>query len=509
MTFQSILFDKYSLQEEISEQPAFFTDLNLDQVIEVITARRQEYNLKPFFYTPMREVESIAYRHEVMREMENETLMERVKAFAEKMIHVRRYLAMVEKLSFNYHKKGWFLEAALLYCESVVNLEHDLSGIELKSRGFVAFREYMKNYAHSHEFQTLAAEAHKVKASLSHVKYSVIADYGRVKVRRYEGETEYSSQVEKTFEKFKQGAVKDYRAKPYEGSGMNHVEAQILDFVAKLHPKRFAALNGFCAAHSQFVDETLRRFDREIQFYVAWLDYAADFKRKGLSFCYPQVSADSREVFDNNAFDLALANTLVYTERPIVCNDFYLNDPERVIVVSGPNQGGKTTFARTFGQLHYFASLGCPVAGREARLFLCDQIFTHFEQEEDIRNLRGKLQDDLMRIHNILERATPNSILIMNEIFASTTLEDAVFLSKEIMARVMKLDSLCVWVTFIDELSSLSEKTVSMVSTIVPENPAQRTFRIVRKPADGLAYALSIAEKHRLTYAQIKERIQP
>jgi hypothetical protein len=46
-----------------------------------------------------------------------------------------------------------------------------------------------------------------------------------------------------------------------------------------------------------------------------------------------------------------------------------------------------------------------------------------------------------------------------------------------------------------------------MVSTVVPENPALRTYKIVRLQADGLSYAMSIAEKYRLTYKMIKDRI--
>ena len=507
MTFRSILTPHHDAVLRGQDTPSCLVDLNLDQIIDAVVAGFGEYELKPDFHTPLSCIDAVQYRQEIMRDLEQAPVLGCVQQFTADMRAVRRELAQAQKLYYPYQKGGWFLDAVERYCGAVATLVRGLRAIELRSRGLLAFRRHLAECVATEAFAALVAETGQLRSDLAAVRYCLLITDGSIRVQDYDQEADYSTEIESVFDRFKQGAVKSYLVKFPASDDMNHVEAAVVDMVAKLRPDLFRRLDRFCTEHGDFVDQVVKDFDREIHFYLSYLAYIAPLRRAGLCFCYPVLSDASKEVHVRDTFDLALASKLVPDGTPIVRNDFDLTGPERISIVSGPNQGGKTTFARTIGQLHYLASLGCPIPGREARLFLCDRLFTHFEREEDIATLRGKLEDDLVRIHRILDEAAPASVIIMNEIFTSTTLEDAVLLSRAVLERLVRLDLICVWVTFIDELAAASPKAVSLVSTIIPGDPASRTFRIVRKPADGASYAAVLAEKYRLTYPQLRERL--
>jgi DNA mismatch repair protein MutS len=507
VSFRSILFEGNAAPLLAATEPECFSDLQLNEIVGSITAGLDEFDLKPFFFTPLQTIQSIKYRQEIMQSLENRALREPIVVFCGSMRRMREQSAHSERLTHRYQTQRYFLDAVNTYCDAVDALMRALSGTPLSARGLRSLRDYLDAYTDSMDFRLMVADTKRLLAAIAGITYTLDIVGLRITVSRYDAESDYGATVLDTFEKFKQGSAGEYAFAFSSSSRMNHVEEAILDRVARLYPNLFASLGEYVGRYGGYQDEVIRVFDREVHFYTASLAYLSAFKLAGLSCSYPTLSSDAKECFAHDLFDAALAARIIKDKRRhVVGNDFDLKGNERVIVVSGANQGGKTTFARAFGQLHYLALLGCFVPARAAHLFLIDRVFTHFEREEDLQELSGRLELDLRRVHHILGEATGRSLLIMNESFASTTLADALFLSREVLSTIVERGMICVTVTFFDELAA-DPRVVSMVASVDEAEQATRTFKLTRRPADGRAYAATIARKYRLTRADLKSRL--
>ena len=131
MSFRSILSaGTYEADaSETSEPPGFFHDLNLDQIVQAVTADWKDYNLAPFYHTPLNSLDAVAYRQEVMQDLEASTLMQAVKSFSQRMRAMRTQLPQAEQHHYKYHGERCFLGAAEDYCEAVECLTRDLASL--------------------------------------------------------------------------------------------------------------------------------------------------------------------------------------------------------------------------------------------------------------------------------------------------------------------------------------------------------------------------------------------
>jgi len=507
MQFSSILFNHNSRAEELSSALDFYKDLNLDQIIDAVISYKKEFDIKRYFYMPQISKEDTIYRQDIVKDLQIDRFYLKVDEFSNKILQIIQYRDMIKNLEYKEYKNGWFLQMLLLYCGALEDFDRVLKPAELYSQGFLSFREYLDSYLQSDDFISMQKEMVSIQEKLDLIVYDVKVDGMTFRVKKYEDEDDYTKGIERVFEKFERDEIEEQECKFDKNRGINHINAKILEFVGKLNPDIFLKLQEFCQKYVDFIDETFLVFATEVEFYISYLNYIKDVQKQGISFCFPQISENNKEIQVKDGFDLALAYSLSFEKKRVVSNDYLLKNQERIMVVSGANQGGKSTFARAFGQINYLAKLGLLVPASKAKIFLVDKIFTHFEKEEDIGTLSSKLQVDLLRIHSIFEKATPRSLVILNEIFSSTSLEDSMFLSKKIMEKIDKLDLFCIWVTFMYKINEMSEKTISMTSVISEKEIESRTYKIIKKSSDGKAYAKTLAQKYHLSFEQILQRI--
>lgn len=498
MGFVSILNPMLKPETEMVT-PSFFVDLNLDQIVKQIQ-RMIAFPVEKYFYCLPDTREGEAYRRGVYGDVKKPEVYEALV----------RFLGMQEAWSEAKEAKSrmereeqtwvWHIQEVSKYCDLFTALYEALRGREMSSEGMQEFYAYLAKEVESEAFQDMKREAADLFAYVKelHVRLECTGDM--IYVSR--------GQVEGSYQRFLQanfGETNLTMKSPFSGrDDLTNLEGAILEQVAREEKPFFKKAKAFFISHTDYEDQLLVRFGQEISYYLSYCMFQRFMESKGFVFASPTTDA-KKDMGALGLYDLALAFANQKVEKPVVSNDFLYTGEENFLVVTGPNQGGKTTFARSLGQLVYLTKMGFDVPATAANVHEFSTILTHFSVEESVETGRGKLMDELVRLKPMMEAHVTNAFVVINELFTTAANYDACIMGKKVLEHFIGADCRGIYVTHLKELTTAHPGAVSMRAMV--DNDNIQSFKICRSQADDSVCAMNQVNKYRLTYEQLQVRL--
>lgn len=502
----SLLFPTTNRPTVLNSQQAFFTDLHLDQLLAVVR-HHLDGRVAAALLQPLNTPAEITYRQAIFADLRQPEIRQACTDFATQMHRLDEQRAHLPQL-FSTESRWLSLVALLRDTEETIHrFTVALTHHELHAPALIALRAYLVTYAQSPATQQRQQDLERAHQAVANLTYRLEFHGRRVTVLAHPHPTQTLADALITAFGDVMPTTNDLnrpvKLKAPEPVGrLNNLQISVVNELVKLYPAEFAILADFQRQYGHYRDELLHHLAPELTFYLAWL-HLQDHVQQALnvSFCLPTLINHGTEAV-TASFDFNLAVNQLQADQPtIVTNDYCLNPTERFLIISGPNQGGKTTYARMVGELYYLSRLGIPVPGQKATLRLRPQLATHFDRPESGQPLNGLLANDIDRIHTIIAHAVPGEFVIMNELFSSTTTKDATDLAQRVLAYLAAKDVCGIYVTFLTQLTTLPA-TVGMMSQLT--EGTQRTYKVVRHSLDDHAYATALLQHYHLTAADLK-----
>lgn len=284
------------------------------------------------------------------------------------------------------------------------------------------------------------------------------------------------------------------------------------------------------ARYARMSSQFLVALDGEIAFYLGVVKLLRRIEAAGLPMCRPEIlPREARACEVRDLFNLNLALRMLAREpnadlrERVVLNDVAFGEPAagatgRILILTGPNQGGKTTYIQALGLIHVLAQAGLPVPARQARLSPVDAIFTHFAAEERPELESGRLGEEARRLGQIFVQATRHSLVLLNESLSSTSPDESLYLARDVVRGLRLLGARAVFATHLHSLAAAAEQINaetpgdSCVASLIAQTLARdgadevgvRTYKITPGPPQGMSYARDIARKYGISFEQIE-----
>lgn len=261
---------------------------------------------------------------------------------------------------------------------------------------------------------------------------------------------------------------------------------------------RDRGINNIANALAQSCDHILSFFTMlriELAFYMGCLNLSEQLAQMEAPICFPTpAEKEVRKHTGQGIYDVCLVLT---QKQKAIGNDLNA-DNKNLVIITGANQGGKSTFLRAIGLSQLMMQSGMYVPAETFTANVCDNLFTHYKREEDTTMNSGKLDEELSRMNDIVNHITPNSLLLFNESFAATNEREGSEIASQITTALLED---CLKVFFVSHLyefaHSFYEKKLknAVFLRAVRQNDGKRTYKLLNGEPLQTSYGRDLYNK--------------
>ena len=411
------------------------------------------------------------------------------------------------------------------YCTSITRIRSLLEGKAFRSQAMQRFSQYITDIYESSGFSELSEDIRVLGDDVLCIRSMTLGinfdhnfvpeEVGIVSLNPYTfGEKGFLDKLI-AFHRKKHPDDPDLRLftmlthqKPKEAKE-NLLMNNLSRLIEEMLPSLTGRLRRILKRYTDMSGVLLSRIGQELLFFTRMIGLEKRLTEAGLPCVIPDCTAQETHCRDFYNVRLALCRLAGTVQNDIVCNDLDFREGQSILLLTGPNQGGKTVFTQGIGLVFLFAQHGVFVPCRSAELQLCDGIFTHFPADENRTISYGRLGEEAMRFREICKSATRYSLLLMNESFTTTTHTESLCIARNALQYLCVLGARTCFNTHMHELAAepellRTERAVSgAVSLIMGKRGTPEAYRVRCAPPDGISDARAIAEQYGITFEQL------
>ncbi len=524
----SLLWPPGAMPGAVDPQPRLTAeqaaDLELDSLVSALSLRASERaGVRDVLLRLCADPRVIGWRNGVLDSiLGSPRTAERLEALLPKIDRLRQHHVPREKGEL-LHEVAWRLGELEIFLECVRELSDILASLEESTEGFRCMRESLARLRESEPVSRLMEELPGLLSKVRGIRSLTIgvnvdkdlqpssATLLSINARSFDDQSpSFLGRLFGAGQGSMNGIAPLHRV-PGEGANpmLQPLFRDLSDALTRSLRPVAASLQRFMGLRTQFLD----RWGQELSFYLGAAKLTRRMRAAGLPLCRPGLAA-AGVCRVEGCWNIVLALKLAEKGREaelsglIVRNDVSF-DPHEVTILTGPNQGGKTTFMRAVGLVHVMCQAGLHVPGTSALLGTIDAVHTHFPRNERGDLESGRFADEMRRLRDIFAQATPDSLILLNESLTATSARESLELAREVVSALQVLGARAIYTTHLYELAAEADAFNAgtpgpgrVTSLAAEPGPS---FRIALGPPAGSSHAREVASRYGISFAQLVE----